>query len=105
MAVGGTRASRLILDPLVLRGQRAQEQSTENGDTVVGTCFCLVMGGRRARQGLPVLSFSCLVLSKDRTKFLSGSSLSFQGKVSHPFPVVNKQGRGFVVVSLVGDQN
>lgn len=66
-------------------------------------------GRRRARQqGLSVLSFPCLVLSKDRTKFLSsqsGSSLAFQGKVSHPLPVVNKQGRGSVVVSLVGDQN
>lgn len=98
MAVGGTRASRLVLDPLVLRGQRAQGQSTENGDTVVGTCFCLVMGRRSRQQGLPVLSFSCLVLSEDRTKFLSGSSLSFQGKVSHPLPVVSKQGREFVVV-------
>lgn len=68
-------------------------------------------GGRRRRarqQGLSVLSFPCLVFSKDRTKFLSsqsGSSLGFQGKVSHPLPVVNKQGRGSVVVSLVGDQN
>lgn len=124
MAVGGTRASRLVLDPLVL-----PEQSTENGDAVVRKspwsriCFCLVVvvvvvvvvvngeggGRRRARQqGLSVLSFPCLVLSKDRTKFLSsqsGSSLAFQGKVSHPLPVVNKQGRGSVVVSLVGDQN
>lgn len=85
------------------------EQSTENGDAVVRKspwsriCFCLVGGGAEGQDSKVCQSCPFHVWSLVSSQ--SGSSLGFQGKVSHPLPVVNKQGRGPVVVSLVGDQN